>query len=370
MKKQFIITFLTLILGSSNVFAQVDSFKFGSVFRSFIIHLPTGYKATKSYPLVLSFHGLNSNAKQQEGYSSMDNVADTGQFIVVYPNAVNGSWNLSDTGDVKFVNALLDTLENDFSIDSTCVFSTGMSMGGFMTYVLGCRLTSRFAAIAPVAGNMVITTQLTTNPVKGMPVLEIHGTSDAVVSYNGAFGIPTVPETIKLWVGKNKCDTVAIKTSLPDINKTDGCTVDKYTYGNGRDKSEVIHYKINGGGHTWPGAVWVPGLGNVCKDFNASAEIWNFFKKYCQKSSSLQEIPTAQIEVYPNPTNEVLNIITTSFSSPGFLKISNMTGQVIYQDALRGNPATVDLSEFSEGMYILTIYSGASTLTKKLIIRN
>jgi len=41
--------------------------------------------------------------------------------------------------------------------------------------------------------------------------------------------------------------------------------------------SAVIHYRIQGGGHTWPGAVDVPVLGATTHTINATMLMWQFF---------------------------------------------------------------------------------------------
>ena len=66
---------------------------------------------------------------------------------------------------------------------------------------------------------------------------------------------------------------------LLDLDTTDSCTVEMISYTNCKDKIDVIYYKIINGGHTWPGAgpAGYP-AGNTNQDFNASVEIWNFFK--------------------------------------------------------------------------------------------
>ncbi len=241
MKTKFLLLFI--FIASASLSAQVDSIYHQGGYRTFIVHLPAGYNPSVSYPLILNFHGYGSNALEQELYSGMDAIADTAKFIVVYPQGINNAWNLA-TGapdDIDFAAVLIDSLRQMYSIDSGCVYSTGLSNGAFLSFNLACYHADKFAAVAPVAGNMASLQQAVCFPSKGMPVLEIHGTADAIVSYNGSTGIPTVPQTIDWWVTKNACNPTPVITSLPDINTTDGCTVQKYTYSNGMDNSEVIH---------------------------------------------------------------------------------------------------------------------------------
>jgi len=42
---------------------------------------------------------------------------------------------------------------------------------------------------------------------------------------------------------------------------------------------EVLLHTIVGGGHTWPGAEEVPGLGAVTREMDASEEMWRFFQR-------------------------------------------------------------------------------------------
>jgi hypothetical protein len=113
-----------------------------------------------------------------------------------------------------------------------------------------------------------------------MPVLHIHGTADTWVPINGGPGWYSVNQTLSYWTNFNDCGQVDT-TILPDLDPTDGCTVEKITYTNCSENSNVVYYKVINGGHTWPGA-GPPGYaaGNTNQDINASVEIWNFFKNY------------------------------------------------------------------------------------------
>lgn len=78
-----------LLLFSFEIFSQTYSFTHNSIVRSYIVHLPTGYNASNQYALVINMHGYTSTASQQQSYSQMNVVSDTGKFIVVYPDGVN-----------------------------------------------------------------------------------------------------------------------------------------------------------------------------------------------------------------------------------------------------------------------------------------
>jgi polyhydroxybutyrate depolymerase len=82
-------------------FGQNGSIQVGGVKRSYILHVPSS-GLPDNPPFVVCLHGLNNNASIQRSWSGFDKVADREKFIVVYPEAINKSWDLSGTTDVNF----------------------------------------------------------------------------------------------------------------------------------------------------------------------------------------------------------------------------------------------------------------------------
>jgi len=168
------------------------------------------------------------------------------------------------------------------SIDLKRVYATGYSNGGFMAYKLASELSNRIAAIASVAGVMTLSTGDNFNPLRPVPVLHIHGTTDWWVSYDVASYWKSVDQTLSYWIEYNSCLLTPETTILPDLDPNDGCTVEKITYTDCDNNVNVILFKVIKGGHTWPGA-GDPGYshtGNANNDFDASVEILNFFNNY------------------------------------------------------------------------------------------
>ena len=71
--------------------AQQDSILSQGGYRTFILHLPSGYTPANDYPIVINMHGLGSTTFEQQLYSQFDAIADDQDFIVVYPDAINNS---------------------------------------------------------------------------------------------------------------------------------------------------------------------------------------------------------------------------------------------------------------------------------------
>jgi hypothetical protein len=100
------------------------------------------------------------------------------------------------------------------------------------------------------------------------------------VPFNGSTGWYSVDQTLSHWTSLNDCVQVDT-TILPDLDPTDGCTVEKTIYTNCSDNSNVVYYKVINGGHSWPGAGPAGySVGYTNQDINAGVEIWNFFKNY------------------------------------------------------------------------------------------
>jgi polyhydroxybutyrate depolymerase len=92
-----------------------------------------------------------------------------------------------------------------------------------------------------------------------------------------------VERSVAFWVERDGCSPTAQETQEPDTAPKDGTRVLKKTYTGGRDGSEVVLYKIEGGGHTWPGGNGGQlrlMLGKVSHDINATKIIWQFFKNH------------------------------------------------------------------------------------------
>ena len=96
-------------------------------------------------------------------YTGFNDIASEENFIVVYPQGsyFNGTthWNVggwtlgSSVDDVAFIDFLIDAISEDYLIDSERIYSTGMSNGGYMSFLLACQLSERIAAIASGAGS-------------------------------------------------------------------------------------------------------------------------------------------------------------------------------------------------------------------------
>ncbi len=247
--------------------------------RTYVLYLPS-YQSS-SMPLLMFFHGAGGYAWKSMQDSPFKALAEQEHFMVVFPQATIWdqpdipSWNVSaynPVDDVGFAEAMLQQLTDSYPINPGRVYACGMSSGGFMTYALAFSMGEKLAAIAPVAGFPTAYDMINHPPQSPLPLLHIHGTSDSTVPY-----LPEVTSTIAYFVGKNFCDTDPVVSEMPNTHPEDGSSVIVYTFNSPYYHKPVVLYKIDGGGHSWPGAVYDP---YTNKDIMAEWEIWKFFRQF------------------------------------------------------------------------------------------
>lgn len=378
MKRLF--TILTILFAAQTVLSQtvIRNMMHGGIQREYRLYVPAVYDGSESVPLILNLHGYGSNAFEQEVYGDFRSIADTANFILVQPEGTldaggTAFWNAfgaptETVDDIGFLSALIDTIASEHNINMNRVYSTGMSNGGFMSYTLACQLSYRIAAIASVTGTMVTPNLNACNAQHPTPVMQIHGTMDPTVPYLGTpQGFVAVEDLVDYWVGFNNCNTTATETAVPDVDMTDGCTADHFVYSGGDEGSSVELYRINGGGHTWPGSNPFFAIGVTNQDFSASVEIWRFFSQYSLDNLVGLEENQAEktFNVYPNPNN---GEATVRFSSAinRTIQVQNSIGQIVYRFNSTNQLVALNLPE--SGVYILTVISEEGIFAEKLIV--
>lgn len=260
----------------------------GDMERTYIVYIPESYDPTQPTPVVFSLHGFALSARQQQGYSQFDRVAETEGFIAVYPmgSGAPARWYAYDrpvfTGernsidDVAFINAVIDELEANYCVDSARVYASGLSNGGGMSKRLACELSDRVAAVALVAAAVVADEPC--SPTRPVPFFAMHGTEDPVVPYTGEEEIMAAEDYVAQWVEINGCTGEPYREAFSAVGE-DYALV---SWRDCADGAQVDFYTLNGGGHTWPGsAPLLPLLvGRTFELPDASDTIWAFFEAH------------------------------------------------------------------------------------------
>ncbi|KZS67311.1 MAG: PHB depolymerase family esterase [Mycobacterium pseudokansasii] len=268
---------------------QAGTLQFGGLKRTYIVHSPPGAPVG----LVLNLHGGGGTGAGQQSLSAFDSVADANNLLVVYPDGYDKSWadgrgaspaDRRHLDDVGFLVALVGKLQREFSFPAGHVFATGMSNGGFMSNRLACDRADVFAAIAPIAGTLGV--GVACNPSRPVSVMEAHGTADPVVPFNGGKvrgrGGPSqaisAAGMVDRWRAVDGCQGDPTMDELPNVG--DGTVVRRYDSRSCAAGTEVIFYRIDNGGHTWPGGKqYLPKtiVGATTRAFDGSQAIVQFF---------------------------------------------------------------------------------------------
>ena len=259
-----------------------DTVSVGGTIRRYTITVPPNHSPGTStpIPLVFDFHGLLEGAAGTHPLATQFSAkANANGFAVVYPIGSNDgvNWDVSlqeANPDLRFIDTLLTELEDSMCIDQSRVYITGLSYGAFMTSMLMCMRPNTFAAAAPVAGiqNPCTATE------RSVPFVTFHGTSDAILPYAR---FSDTPQAIATKYGCANPPTVM--TMQPDPDPATQGSITRTTWDCRSVETAAEFYRIDGGGHSWPGS-WFFGLIGFIVGPTASIDatdiIWEFFTEH------------------------------------------------------------------------------------------
>lgn len=305
------------IFGRRKPTGERQTIEQGGMERVYRIHVPASYDGTEAVPLVLFLHGGGGDA-DVGSRMGMTPVADQHDFIVVYPEGINKHWNDgrdsvrfrehdAKIDDVAFIQALVESLQEQYKINASKIFTAGASNGGFMSQRLAMEMSDVFAGAGIIIATMGRPLHKSFHPKLPVSMFFMNGTDDPLVPYDGGevkfeiaprlqrnqpsrgFCIST-DEAVQLWVRRNGlADATPKKETLPDNDKSDDCTVEQTTWSNSKSPTSVVLYRIIGGGHSIPGGPqYLPKklIGNTCGDFDGLEAMWQFFDKHGRKKQS------------------------------------------------------------------------------------
>lgn len=244
----------------------------GSMMRSYILHVPSGYSGDHSVPLIVDFHPLGGSGEQERQGSPYPSVVDAEGVVMAFPSGMSGpsggAWNVgpccvANVDDVAFARALVTDVSKQACIDSKRIYAVGFSMGGGMSHYLACHAADIFAAVAPAAFDLLEENIGDCMPARPISVIAFRGDADPIVPYAGGpssvvQGMPVTflgaMKTFEKWADLNHCSDTA---TAPDANN---CQMHSSCSGG----IELMLCTKKGGGHE-------PGNANVA---------WPFLKRH------------------------------------------------------------------------------------------
>lgn len=249
--------------------------------RKYILYVPEQVELAAPTPLVLNFHGLGSNAQQEQGYAGTA-ISDERGWIVAFPDglgdpggqsfnagvccsALGSPTHMAD--DAGFARAIVEDVAARLCVDKHRVYSTGMSNGGYMSEWNACKNADLFAAVAPVSAIGFMQTGC--EPSRPIPMIAFNGTTDPLVSYAGS------NVSIEQWRERNGCSEDVAREDFGDSYCETWTSCD--------DGVQVTHCTITGMEHCWPGnPLVIPGFcatGGL-EDIDANEMMYDFFERY------------------------------------------------------------------------------------------
>ena len=200
--------------------------------------LPKSADRAEPRSLIVLLHGYGSNAAEADGYFRFSSEIDKRGFGLLLPNGTedrntarfwNGTTECCDiygaeTDDVGYIKSLIDEARTIAAFDQ--VFAVGHSNGGFMSYRLACEDVAGLTAIVSLAGGAHSNGAECRVPTP-LSVLQIHGTEDALVLYEGGrlpthpnphrLPVPSAKSSVLRWAERAGCDIEAAQ-KRPPIN--------------------------------------------------------------------------------------------------------------------------------------------------------
>ncbi|KAF2230388.1 carbohydrate esterase family 1 protein [Viridothelium virens] len=230
--------------------------------RTYRLYIPTNYNSSNPSPLLISYHGHDSSATAQEALTRFSNPTLNPNHIVIYPNGVSASWQgapyaAPGIDDVAFSTELLADLGSRLCIDPERRYASGHSNGGGFVGTLACSEAgaSRFAAFAASSGAFYQDARegrgCDAEAVPKVPFLEVHGTADETIPYQGGSHagecLPSLPYYVGSWAGRDELGGRRRNESVA-VTRASGKATTRFVW----DREETItHYQVEGLGHEW-----------------------------------------------------------------------------------------------------------------------
>jgi polyhydroxybutyrate depolymerase len=192
----------------------------GGLSRSYRVFVPADLSGPA--PLLVALGGLSSRA-DPDLYMRWRAIAQRKHFLVLEPRGYGQSWNAGrccgvaarlHIDDVDVITAMIASASHLHAVDRHRVYFAGFSNGGMMAYEYACRRPGDVAGIGVVAAAYLSHCR----PSRPVPVMQIHGTADGVLPYDGGYSqflhmpVPSAAESDAVFARLDEAAGVPVET--------------------------------------------------------------------------------------------------------------------------------------------------------------
>ena len=274
MKRISIIIILILSFLQIHAYNQSNvSIYVNGVQRNMIVFTPNG--VSSGLPLLIVTHGMNQSPQYQYENDHLYELIDTERFIIAYLASNGNTWDTSGSGDLDFVDAAINKMDELYSINRNRLYWSGFSMGSMLIYHgIRSEIGKKFAAFAPTSGILFGAEPWNerTTPVN---LIHCHSYDDGTFVYDGLDWryTYTIRDYVTHFATLNNASTYTkTENYVPNASEMGYIYGDKEVWTNGTNGSEVELFSAHGGGH-WPTLAY-------------KYEIWNFLKRFSLDGST------------------------------------------------------------------------------------
>jgi polyhydroxybutyrate depolymerase len=221
----------------------------GTLARKYILRLPSTYDGKKPWPVIFAFHGAGGQDATTFDTKFGFRAANGEKAVLVFGEALprpqgGRSWMIDTAANMAYMDAVIAWLKDNVCVDSSRLFATGQSSGGYFSQTLGCQRGHVMRAVAPSSGGIRDFVNCMGNPGVWMS----HGKTDTGTAKD-------VADAKAYWLEHKKCSTMTKPVDPAPCVEYQGCV----------DEIPFVFCE-HPGGHPWP-------------DY-ATKGVWTFFSRF------------------------------------------------------------------------------------------
>lgn len=244
--------------------------------RDYLLYIPSDYQQQveqgKTLPLVIMLHGCTQSAEDFSAGTQMNQLAEKHACLIAYPIQPasanqNRCWNWfqpadqqAGRGEPALLAAITQTIIQDYAVDVTRVYISGLSAGAAMAVIMAETYPELYAAVGVHSGlayrsatdlssALMAMSQGSTgygSPAAGrfVPTIVFHGDKDTTVA-------PRNGEQV-FKQAKQRLQAQSIETTEQQDTPSKRSASRTY-FSDNAGNIQLEHWRVHGAGHAWAG---------------------------------------------------------------------------------------------------------------------